>query len=166
MALNPGALSWLGALDPSPRTCRAMVCISCTFFAVLGHSSPNALRHPIVMRTWSLAMASSVPLNKKLHAESSAKVPSLTMQVVNGVWWNCSVGNAKRRICASTDFRTRTVCTLMSSGMGVSRGGVGAQLEIHSTGLNLRSDNGLWRPMIALGNKDEPLPMALYDSKM
>ena len=35
--------------------------------------------------------------------------------------------------------------------MGVSRGGYRAQLEIHSTGLNLRSDNGLWRPIVALG---------------
>ena len=127
-----------------------MACISRTFLAVRGQTSPNALRQPIVMRIWSLAVDKSLPLNKKLQADRSASVPSLTMQVVKGVWWNCRVGSAKRRICASTDRKTRTVCVLTSSGVGVSKGGSRAQLEIPSTTLNLRSENGLCNEIVAL----------------
>lgn len=43
------------------------------------------------------------------------------------------------------------MCTLMRSGLGVSGGGSLAQLDTFSTGLNLRSDNGLCKPMVALG---------------
>jgi hypothetical protein len=42
------------------------------------------------------------------------------------------------------------VCTLMRLGFGVSVGGSRAQLDTFSTGLNLRSDNGLCIPIVAL----------------
>jgi hypothetical protein len=38
----------------------------------------------------------------------------------------------------------------MRSGFGVSGGGSRAQLDTLSTGLNLRSDNGLCNPIVAL----------------
>lgn len=72
------------------------------------------------------------------------------MHVVKGVWWNGRTGNAKSWICALTDLRILVVCTLMRSGFGVSDGGSRAQLDTFSTGLNLRSDNGLCTPMVAL----------------
>lgn len=96
----------------------------------------------MVIRIWSLAVASLDPFSRKLQAERSANVPSLTIQVVKGVWRNGRTGKAKRRICASTDRITRTVWTLISSGVGVSGGGSRAQLEISSIGLNLRSESG------------------------
>jgi hypothetical protein len=68
-----------------------------------------------------------------LQAESSASVPLLIMQVTKGVWWNSLVGNAISRTCASTARRTRTVCTFIMSGVGVSRFGYRPQLENSST---------------------------------
>lgn len=86
----------------------------------------------------------------EVHAESSASVPSLTMQVVKGVWWNCRTGKAKRRIWASIARNTRMVCMFTRSGVGVSSGGSRAQLDTFSTALNLRADNGRWRPIVDL----------------
>lgn len=40
--------------------------------------------------------------------------------------------------------------TFISSGLGVSGGGSLAQLDTFSTELNLRSDNGLCRPIVVL----------------
>lgn len=45
---------------------------------------------------------------------------------------------------------TRSVCTLTTSGIGVSEEGCLAQLEIASIVLNLRSEKGLCRPIVAL----------------
>lgn len=42
------------------------------------------------------------------------------------------------------------MCTLIRSGVGLSDGGSRAQLETSSTALNLRSDNGLCKPIVAL----------------
>ena len=85
-----------------------------------------------------------------MHAESSASVPSLTMQVVKGVWWNCRTGKAKRRIWVSIARNTRIVCMFTRSGVGVSRGGSRAQLDTFSTALNLRADSGRCRPIVDL----------------
>lgn len=95
-------------------------------------------------------MLNCLSLSRNLQADSKAKVPSLTMQVTKGVWWKLRAGRARRRICASTDRRTRTVCTFTRSGIGVSRGGSRAQLETSSTGLNFKSEYGRCRPMVAL----------------
>jgi hypothetical protein len=95
-------------------------------------------------------MARSFPLKRALQAERSASVPSLTMHVVKGVWWNRRTGKASRRIWASTARKTRAVWTLTRSGVGVSSCGSRAQLDTFSMALNLRADSGRWRPMVDL----------------
>lgn len=107
----------------------------------------------MVIRIIFLAIVKSIPFSRKLQAESSASVPSLTIQVTKGECWNCRTGNAKSWICAFTDCRTRIVYTLTSSGVGASGGGSLAQLEIASTGLNLRSESGRYNPIVALGKE-------------
>lgn len=82
--LEPGVTSL--AVPPFvTNTWRAIVCISFTFFAVLGHISPSVFRHPMLNLIWSLAIARALSCRRYLQAERSARVPSLIMQVVKGV---------------------------------------------------------------------------------
>lgn len=142
--------SFAATCDSIPRTCFAMVWICATLRDVLGHRSPKFFRHPMVRRIWSRAMESSLPRSRNLQAERRARVPSLTMQVQKGVWLKGRDGRARSRICASTDRKTRTVWTLICSGVGPSGAGSLAQLDMSSTALNLRSESGRWNPIMTL----------------
>lgn len=59
------SLGWVVSLDPIPSTWWAIVWSSRTFLAVRGQSSASALRHPIVIRICSRAIANSFPFNRK-----------------------------------------------------------------------------------------------------
>lgn len=84
-------------------------------------------------------------MSKNLQAEIRQIVPVASIQIVNGEWADEWTGKAKSRIWASIDRRQRAVCIVSQSTAGDEQrsGGLGAQLEILSSGLNASSENCL-----------------------
>lgn len=140
-------LSSLGAIF---NTSRAIVWVSSKILAPRGHTCANDLRHPILRRIWFRAVASFLPVNSNLHAESSGMVPVVTMHTAKGLWQNECAGSANSLTWASIDRRHRIVCRAWASCEGRSSGVALAQLEMHSIGLDKSAENGRWSPSIEL----------------
>ncbi len=151
MPVDPAVHAGLSCpFDGRPSSSHAIVWISRTILAPRGHTRAKDLRHPMLSRIWSRAVASRFPVNRNLHADKSGIVPVTTAHTEKGLWQKVRVGSARRRIWASMDRRHRMVCRVRASCEGRSSGTFLEQLEMLSNGSYEMSEKGRWRPTIVL----------------